>query len=76
LPTWIKIFFEEWNSINMHQSYSNGLLNEHMDYNLGSTLTFKCTFCYDFISIFLISIQYTTHDEKKKKDWKTLQQKN
>jgi hypothetical protein len=52
----------------MHQSYSNGLLNEHMDYNLGSTLAFKCTFCYDFISIFLINIQYTIHDEKRKKD--------
>jgi hypothetical protein len=49
----------------MHQSYNNGLLNEHMDYNLGFALTFKCTFCYDFISIFLISIQYMIHDGKK-----------
>ncbi len=26
LPTWIRIFIEGWNSINIHQSYSNGLL--------------------------------------------------
>ncbi len=27
-------------------------LSGHMDYNMGSTLTFKCNFCYDFISIY------------------------
>jgi hypothetical protein len=37
----------------------------HMDYNLGFILTFKCTFCYDFISIFFIGTQYTIHDGKK-----------
>jgi hypothetical protein len=36
----------------------------HMDYNLGFTLTFKCTFCYDFISIFFIRTQFMIHDEK------------
>jgi hypothetical protein len=76
LPTWIKIFFEKWNSINMHQSYSNGLLSEYMDYNLGSTLTFKCIFCYDFISIFLISTQYIKNHWNKNMYWKTLQKKN
>jgi hypothetical protein len=29
-----------------------------MDYVLGSALTFKCIFCYDFISIFFIETQY------------------
>jgi len=36
-----------------------------MDYILGFTLTFKCTFCYDFISIFFIGTQYMIHDGKK-----------
>ncbi len=36
-----------------------------MDYNLGFALTFKCIFCYDFISIFFIRIQYMIHDGKK-----------
>jgi len=36
-----------------------------MDYILGFTLTFKCTFCYDFISIFFIRTQYMIHDGKK-----------
>jgi hypothetical protein len=26
LPTWIRIFNKGWNPINIHQSYSNGLL--------------------------------------------------
>jgi hypothetical protein len=26
LPTWIKIFIDGWNSTNIHQSYSSGLL--------------------------------------------------
>jgi hypothetical protein len=26
LPTWIRIFVKGWNSINMHESYSNGFL--------------------------------------------------
>jgi hypothetical protein len=46
-----------------------------MDYNLGSTLTFKCIFCYDFISIFFIGTQYMIHDKKQNMDWKKLQQK-
>jgi hypothetical protein len=33
-----------------------------MDYVLGFALTFKCIFCYDFISIFFIG---TIHDRKK-----------
>jgi len=37
----------------------------HMDYNLGSALTFKYIFCYDFISIFFIGTQYMVHDGKK-----------
>jgi hypothetical protein len=37
-----------------------------MDYNLGSMLTFKCIFCYDFISIIFIGIQYVIHDGKNK----------
>ncbi len=37
-----------------------------MDYNLGSTLTFKCIFGYDFISIFFIRSQYMIHDRKQK----------
>jgi hypothetical protein len=32
---------------------------------MGSALTFKCIFCYDFISIFFIWTQYMIHDEKK-----------
>jgi len=44
-----------------------------MDYNLGFALTFKCIFCYDFISIFFIGLQYMIHDGKKKMDWKKLQ---
>jgi hypothetical protein len=36
-----------------------------MDYDLGSILTFKCIFGYDFISIFVIGTQYMIHDEKK-----------
>ncbi len=39
--------------------------NGHMDYILGFTLTFKCIFYYDFISIFFIGIQYIIHDRKK-----------
>jgi predicted porin len=35
-----------------------------MDYNLGFALTFKCKFYYDFISIFVIGIQYMIHDAK------------
>jgi hypothetical protein len=32
LPTWIRIFIEGWNSINIHQSYNNELLfSGHMD---------------------------------------------
>jgi hypothetical protein len=26
LPTWIRIFIKGWNSMDIHQSYSNGLL--------------------------------------------------
>jgi hypothetical protein len=37
----------------------------NMDYNLGLTLPFKCIFCYDFISIFFIRIQYMINDGKK-----------
>jgi hypothetical protein len=40
----------------------------HMDYNLGSTLTVKCIFCYDFISIFFMGTQYMIHDGKKNMD--------
>jgi len=36
-----------------------------MDCNLGFALTFKCIFCYDFISIFFIRTQYMIHDGKK-----------
>jgi hypothetical protein len=46
-----------------------------MDYNPSFELTFKCIFCYDFISIFFIGIQYMIHDGEKNIDWKTLQQK-
>jgi hypothetical protein len=46
-----------------------------MDYNMGSMLTFKCIFCYDFISIFFIGTQYMIHDGKINMNWKTLQQK-
>ncbi len=45
-------------------------LNGHMDYSLGSTLVFKCTFYYDFISIFFIGIQYMVHDRKTNMDLK------
>jgi len=37
----------------------------NMDYNLGFTLPFKCIFCYDFILIFFIRIQYMIHVGKK-----------
>ncbi len=33
-----------------------------MDYNFGFALTFKCIFCYDFISIFCVGTQYMIHD--------------
>ncbi len=36
-----------------------------MDYNLGFALTFKCIFCYDFISMSFIGTQYMTHDRKQ-----------
>jgi hypothetical protein len=36
-----------------------------MDYNLGFILAFKCIFCYDFISIFVINTQYMIDDGKK-----------
>ncbi len=36
------------------------------NYNLGFTLKFECIFCFDFISIFFIGIQYMIHDGKKK----------
>jgi hypothetical protein len=39
--------------------------SEHMDYNLGFALTFKCIFGYDFISIFFIGNQYMIHNGKK-----------
>jgi hypothetical protein len=42
---------------------------------MGFTLAFKCIFCYDFISIFYIIIQYMIHDAKKNMDWKNLHQK-
>jgi len=34
-----------------------------MDYGVGFALAFKCIFCYDFISIFFIGIQYMILDE-------------
>ncbi len=37
----------------------------HMDYNPSFPLVLKCIFCYDFISIFFIGIQYMIHDGKK-----------
>jgi len=37
-----------------------------MDYILGSTLTFKYIFHYDFIVDIIIGTQYMIHDEKKK----------
>ncbi len=46
-----------------------------MDYNLGSALAFKCIFGYDFISIFVIRIQYMIHDGPIDMDWKKIQQK-
>jgi hypothetical protein len=36
-----------------------------MDYGMGSALTFKCIFCYDFISIYFIGTQYMILDGKK-----------
>jgi hypothetical protein len=36
-----------------------------MDYNLSYALTFKSSFCYDFISIFFIGIQCMIDDGKK-----------
>jgi len=44
-----------------------------MDYNLGSILSFKCIFCYDFISMFFIGTQYIIYG-KIYMDWKKLQQ--
>ncbi len=41
-------------------------LNGHIDYNLSYELTFKCIFCYDFISIIFIRTPYMIHDGKKK----------
>jgi hypothetical protein len=74
LPTWIRIWIEGWNSINIHQSCSNELLKWiYMDYNMGIALTFKYIFYYDFISIFFIGTQYMIHDGKKNMDWKKLQ---
>ncbi len=40
----------------------------HMDYNLGFTLAFKCIFCYDFISILFVEIQYMIHAGKTNMD--------
>jgi hypothetical protein len=36
-----------------------------MDYIMGFALTFKCIFCYYFISIFYIGTQYMIHDGEK-----------
>jgi hypothetical protein len=47
-----------------------------MDYVLGFTLTFKCIFCYDFISIFFTNILYMIHDGKTHMDSKKLQINN
>jgi hypothetical protein len=47
-----------------------------MDYNLGSTLTFKCIFCYDFILTFFIGTQYIIHDGKKKNGLKKIRTNN
>jgi hypothetical protein len=46
-----------------------------MDCVMGFALKFKCIFCYDFISIFSMGIQYIIHDGKKKKYWNKLEQK-
>jgi hypothetical protein len=46
-----------------------------MDYNLGCAFTFKCIFCYDFMSIFFKLTQYMIHDGKNIYGWKKLQQK-
>jgi hypothetical protein len=35
-----------------------------MDYSMGSALTFKCIYYYDFISIFIWT-QYMIHDGEK-----------
>jgi hypothetical protein len=51
-------------------------LNGHMDYNLGFALTFKYIFCYDFISIFFIGIQYMIHDGKNEHELKKITMKN
>ncbi len=55
--------------------HNNGFLNAHMDYNVGSALAFQCIFGYDFISIFVIRIQYMIHDGPIDMDWKKIQQK-
>jgi hypothetical protein len=46
-----------------------------MDYVMGFALTFKCIFCYDFISMFFIRTQYMINDGGEKMDGKSLQQK-
>jgi hypothetical protein len=45
-----------------------------MEYVLGFALTFKCVFCYDFISIFFYKDSIYDTWWKKKMDWKKLQQ--
>jgi len=47
-----------------------------MDYNLGSALTFKCIFYYDFISIFFIKTQHMIHDGQKKYGLKKIAKKS
>jgi len=37
----------------------------HIDSGLDSSLTFRCIFYYDFISIFFIGTHYMIHDGKK-----------
>jgi len=46
-----------------------------MDYIMGFALTFKCIFCYDFISIYFYNNSIYDTWWEKKMDWKNLQQK-
>ncbi len=78
---WIKIFnlnkniYWKRNSINIHQSYSNGLLKWAYGLWFGFYISIQMHFLLWFHSIFSIRTQYIILDRKTNMNWKKLQQK-
>jgi hypothetical protein len=64
-----KIFIEGYNSINIHQSYSYGLLKLAYGLCSGFYINIQMHFFVMISSIF-IGTQYMIHDGEKNMDWK------